>query len=149
MSVRYKKEIDHLQNELKTKDKIIDQLLKSFISLTNSELESKNNIIHKLLDQTNDKEMKKLIPRQNDMSFKSNIVDNKSDEKDSLNSTKKIKEHNERNKANDLPNSPESRDVKPKTNKRNNIHVEILGDFILNGVQKKGLNKNTDINIKI
>ena len=38
-SVRYNKQIDHLQNELKMKDKIIDQLLKSFSSLTNSELE--------------------------------------------------------------------------------------------------------------
>ena len=39
LSVRYNKQIDHLQNELKTKDKIIDQLVKSLISLTNSELE--------------------------------------------------------------------------------------------------------------
>ena len=45
LSVRYNKQIDYLQNELKTKDKIIDQLLKSLSSLT--------NIIHKLLDQTN------------------------------------------------------------------------------------------------
>ena len=49
-SVRYSKQIDHLQNGLKTKDKIIDQLLKSLSSLTTSELKSKNNIIHKLLD---------------------------------------------------------------------------------------------------
>ena len=32
-SVRYNNQIDHLQNELKTKDKIIDQLLKSLSSL--------------------------------------------------------------------------------------------------------------------
>ena len=38
--VWYKKQIDHLQNELKTKDKIIDQLLKSLSCLTNFELES-------------------------------------------------------------------------------------------------------------
>ena len=49
--VRYNKKIDHMQNELKTKE--IDQLLKSLSSLNNSQLESKNNIIHKLLDQTN------------------------------------------------------------------------------------------------
>ena len=47
-SVRYKEQMDHLKNELKTKDKTIDQLLKSLSSLTNSELESKNKI-HKLL----------------------------------------------------------------------------------------------------
>ena len=149
LSVRYNKQIDHLQNELKTKDKIIDQLLKSLSSLTNSELESKNNIIHKLLDQTNDEEKKKSIQRQNDINTKSDIADNKSDEKDSFNSTKKIKEHAERNKANNLPNSTESMDAKPKTNKRKKIRVEILGDSMLNGVQEKGLNKNADINIKI
>ena len=33
LSVRYNKQIDHLQNELKTKDKIIDQLLKSLAQL--------------------------------------------------------------------------------------------------------------------
>ena len=59
-SVRYNKQIDHLQNELKLKEKIIDQLLKSLRNLTNSELESKNNIIHKLFDQTNDEEKKKI-----------------------------------------------------------------------------------------
>ena len=95
MSVGYNKQIDHLQNELKTKDKIIYQLLKSLSSLTNSELESKNNIIHKLLDQTNDEDRKKSIQRQNDINTKSDIADNKSDEKDSFNSTKKIKGHTE------------------------------------------------------
>ena len=115
-SIRYNKQIDHLQNELKTKEKIIDQLLKPLGGLTNSELESKINIIHKLLDQTYDEKKKKWIPRQNDTNTKSDIADNKSDEKDSFNSTKKIKEHAERNKANNLPNSTESRDVKPKAN---------------------------------
>ena len=115
-SIRYNKQIDHLQNELKTKEKIIDQLLKPLRGLTNSELESKINIIHKLRDQTYDEKKKKWIPRQNDTNTKSDIADNKSDEKDSFNSTKKIKEHAERNKANNLPNSTESRDVKPKAN---------------------------------
>ena len=145
-SIRYNKQIDHLQNELKTKDKIIDQLLKSLSSLTNSELESKNNIIHKLLDQTNDEEKKKSIQRQNDINTKSDIADNKSDEKYS---NQKTKEHAERNKANNSPNNTESRDVKPKTNKRKKIRVEILGDSMLNGFQEKRLNKNKDINIKI
>ena len=39
LSVRYNKQIDDLQSELKTKDKTIDQLLKSLSSLTYSELE--------------------------------------------------------------------------------------------------------------
>ena len=107
-SVRYNKQIDHLQNELKTKDKIIDQLLKSLSSLTNSELESKNNIIHKLLDQTNDEEKKKSIQRQNDINTESDIADNKSDEKHSV---KKTKKHAERNKANNSPNNAESETI--------------------------------------
>ena len=138
-----------MQNELKTNGKINDQFLKSLSSLTSSELESKNNIIHKLLDQTNDEEKKKSLQRQNDISTKSDIAANKSDEKDSFNITKKIKEYAERNKANNSPNNTESRDVKPKTNKRKEMRLELLGDSMLNGVQGKGLNKNADINIKI
>ena len=76
-------------------------------------------------------------------------TDNKSDEKDSFDSTRKIKEHAERNKTNNSPNKTESRDVKLKTNKRKKIRVAILGDSILNGIQEKGLDKNADINIKI
>ena len=77
------------------------------------------------------------------------LITNKSDEKDSFDSTKKLKEYAERNKANNSPNNTESRDVKQKTNKRKKIRVEILGDFMLDGIQEKGLNKNGDINIKI
>ena len=145
LSVRYNKQIDHWQNELKMKEKIFDQLLKSLSTLTNSELESKNIIIHKLPDQKNDKEKKKSIQRQNDINTKSDIADNKSDEK---HSSKKTKEHAERNKANNSPNNTESRDVKLKTNKRKKICVEILDDSMLNGVQEKALNTNADINIK-
>ena len=125
LSVRYNKQIDHWQNELKMKEKIFDQLLKSLSTLTNSELESKNIIIHKLPDQKNDKEKKKSIQRQNDINTKSDIADNKSDEKDS---TTKIKAYAERNKANNSANNTKSRDVKPKTNKRKKIRVVILGD---------------------
>ena len=39
--------------------------------------------------------------------------------------------------------------MKPKTNNRKKIRVEILGDSVLNGVKEKGLNKKADINIKI
>ena len=38
-SLRYNKQIDHLQNKIKSKDKIIDQLIISLTNLTNSELE--------------------------------------------------------------------------------------------------------------
>ena len=61
---------------------------------------------------------------QNDINTKTDTADNKSDEKDSFDSTKKIKEHAERNKANNSPNNTEFRDVKLKTNKRKKIHVK-------------------------
>ena len=78
-----------------------------------------------------------------------NHIPYKSDEKDSFDSTKKIKEHSERNKANNSPNNTEPRDVKPKTNKRKKIRVEILGGSMLNDIQEKELNENTDVKIKI
>ena len=65
-----------------------------------------------------------MIRPQNGITTKSDIADNNSNGK---HSTKKTKEHAERNKANNLPNNTESRDVKPKTNKRKKIRVEILG----------------------
>ena len=124
-------------------------LLSVFSSLTNSELESKNSIIHKLLDQTNDEEKKTSMRRQNYINTKTSTSDNKSNEKDCFDSTKKIKEHAERNKANNSSNNTESRDAKLKANKRKKISIEILGDSVLNGIQEKGLNKNTDNNIKM
>ena len=92
--------------------------LKSFSSLTNSELESKSNIIHKLLDQTNDNDKKKSTRRQNDIKSNSNTDDNKSDENARFDSTKEIKEHDERNKANNSSNSTESKGVKLEINKK-------------------------------
>ena len=56
--------------------------------------------MHKLLNQTNDEEKQKSILRQNDINTKYDTADDKSDKKDSFNSTKKIKEHAERKKAN-------------------------------------------------
>lgn len=60
-SVRDNKQTDHSQNGLKIKFKKIDQLLKSLDNLTNSELESKNNIMHELIDPTNEEEKKNSI----------------------------------------------------------------------------------------
>ena len=71
--------------------------------------------MHKLLDQTNAEEKKKSMRCQNDINPKTDTADNKSDEKDSFDSSKKIKEQAERNKANNSPNNTESKDVKLKT----------------------------------
>ena len=133
-----------MQIELKPIDKITDQLLKLLSCLTNFEFETKNKIIHKSLDQTNDGEKKKSIRRQNDINIKLDVADNKSGEKDNFDSTKETKEHAERNKANNSSNNTEFRNVKPKTNKKKKVRVRML-----NGIQEKGLNKNANINIKI
>ena len=89
------------------KDKIIDQLSRLRNNLTNSELETKINIIHKLIDQTNNS-----IRRQNYINGKYVTPKSKPDEKDSSNSTYKIKKHVEKNKANNTPNKIESKHVK-------------------------------------
>ena len=46
----YNKIIDQLQDELKSKDHIINKLLTTIGDLTSSELKSKDNIIHKLIN---------------------------------------------------------------------------------------------------
>ena len=49
----YIKIVDQLQDELKSKDRIINKLLTTIGDLTSSELKSKDNIIHKLINQRN------------------------------------------------------------------------------------------------
>ena len=49
----YNKIVDQLQDELKSKDHIINKLLTTIGDLTSSELKSKDNITHKLINQTN------------------------------------------------------------------------------------------------
>ena len=48
----YNKIIDQIQDELKSKDHIINKLLTTIGDLTTSELKSKDNIIHKLIHQS-------------------------------------------------------------------------------------------------
>lgn len=111
--------------------------MKLLSCLTNFEFESKNKVIRKSLDQTNDGEKKKPIRPQNEINIKFDVADNKYGEKDNFDSTKKTKEHAERNKANNSSNNTEFRNVKPKINKRNKVCVRILGDPMLNGTQEK------------
>ena len=49
----YNKVIGQLQDELKSKDHIINKLLTTIGDLTSSELKLKDNIIHKLINQNN------------------------------------------------------------------------------------------------
>ena len=45
--------VDQLQDELKSKDHIINKLLTTKGDLTSSDLKSKDNIMHKLISQSN------------------------------------------------------------------------------------------------
>ena len=49
----YNKIVHQLQEELKSKDHIINKILTTIENLTSSELKSKDNIIHKLINQSN------------------------------------------------------------------------------------------------
>ena len=53
----YNKIVDQLQDELKSKDHIINKLLTTIGDLTSTELKSKDNIIHKLINQSNCEEI--------------------------------------------------------------------------------------------
>ena len=52
-SVNYNKIVDQLQDELKSKDHIINKLLTTIGDLTNTELKLNDNIMHKLINQSN------------------------------------------------------------------------------------------------
>ena len=141
-------------NEIKSKDKIIEQLLHSLSnSFSNSELESKNNIIRKLIDQNNIDRNKHTIQHRHENNELVNIVNNQPDKNKCCSaddSLKNIKEHVEKIKKNGSPyKSKPNDDIKVKPTPKKKTRVEILGDSMLNGVQEKGMNKDSNINIKI
>ena len=150
-SLRYNKQIDHLQNEIKSKDKIIDQLIISLTNLTNSELESKNRIIHKLIDTNNNEENQHSVRHQHQIDKNVDAIKKKSiipecSESDSI---KKIKEHVEKTKVDNLPNKIKSTEAKAIPTPKKKIRVEILGDSMVNGIQEKSMNKDSNMIIKI
>ena len=150
-SLRYNKQIDHLQNEIKSKDKIIDQLIISLTNLTYSELESKNRIIHKLIDTNNNEENQHSVRHQHQIDKNVDAIKKKSviPEFSDSDSIKKIKEHVEKTKVDNLPNKIKSTEAKAIPTPKKKIRVEILGDSMVNGTQEKGMNKDSNMIIKI
>ena len=151
-SFRYTKQLEHLQSEIKSKDRIIDQLLNSLTNLTNSEFESKNNIIQKLIDKNNIEGNIQSVRRRNDKNELTDPVKSQSDKSDYSNvgdSIKNIQEHVEKMKANGSPNKNKTNDEKVKSTPKKKIRVEIVGDSLLNGVQEKGMNKDSNMIIKV
>ena len=87
----YNKIVDQLQDELKSKDHIINKLLTTIGDLTSSELKSKDNIIHKLINQSNCEEnTNRISMNQSSTKIKSdNTQDiNDSDKNNSVNAIK-------------------------------------------------------------
>ena len=103
----YDKIVDQLQDELKSKEHIINKLLTTIGYLTSSELKSEDNIIHKLINQSNCEENTNRIS-MNQSSTKITSDDtqgiNDSDKNNSINAIKEqvatIKENSRSVKSN-------------------------------------------------
>ena len=146
---RYDRQILHLQDELKSKDKIINQLLTTLGNITNTELTSKENIINKLICQNNMEkvENKTLINeyftkrRYNDLE-KSESINAVKDHIEKAKGARSKNDCNDKQKQNTPPKNDEEKSGKK-------VHIEIVGDSMLNGIQERGLNKDSNVKIKL
>ena len=151
----YNKIIGQLQDELKSKDYIINKLLTTIADLTSSELKSKDNIIHKLINQNNCEENAKRTSI-NQSSTKITSDNTKSiDDSDKNNSINAIKEQVATIKENStsvISNNQRSEKSKTQVSKakpEKMSHIEIIGDSMLNGIHERGMNKDENIKVKI
>ena len=139
----YSKISDQLQDELKSKDHIINKLLTTIRDLTSTELKSKDNIIHKLINQSNCEENTNRIS-MNQSSTKitsGNTQDiNDSDKNNSVNTIKEqvatIKE-NSRSVESNNQRSEKSKDQPSKAKPEKKSHIEIIRDSMLNGIHER------------
>ena len=151
----YNKIVDQLQDELKSKDHIINKLLTTIGDLTSTELKSKDNIINKLINQNNCEENTNRIS-MNQSSTKitsENTQDiNDSDKNNTVDTRKEqvptIKK-NSRSVESNNQRSEKSKNQLSKTKPEKKSHIEIIGDSMLNGVHERGMNKDENIKVKI
>ena len=144
----YNKIIDQLQDELTSKEHIINKPLTTIGDLTSSELKSKDNIIHKLINQSNCEENTNRIS-MNQSSTKitsDNTQDiNDSDKNNSVNTIKEqvatIKE-NSRSVESIDQTSEKSKNQLSKAKPEKKSHIEIIRDSMLNGIHERGMNKD-------
>ena len=149
-SLRYNKQIDHLQNEIKSKDKIIDQLIISLTNLTNSELESKSRIIHKLIDTNNNEENQHSVRHQHQIDKNVDAIKKKSVIPECSDSDKIVKLVRETCKdtklcfsslicRTDVPDIDENV-IKTNTNLENYCNQQNIGFISNNNIKKSDLN---------
>ena len=151
----YNKIIGQLQDELKSKDHIINKLLTTLLGdLTSSELKSKDNIIHKVINQNNCEENTNRTSRNQSstkITFGNTQSINDSDKSNSINAIKDqvatIKENSTSVKSNNQRIEKLKTQVS-KANPERKSHIEIIGDSMLNGIQEKRMNKDENIKVK-
>ena len=138
-------------------NKIIGQLQDELIigDLTSSELKSKDNIIHKLINQKNCEEnTNRTSVNQSSTKITSDNTQsiNDSDKNNSVNAIKDqfatIKENSTSVKSNNQ-RSEKSKTQVSKAKPEKKSHIEIIGDSMLNGIHERGMNKDENIKVKI
>ena len=151
----YNKIIGQLQDELKSKDNVINKLLTTIGDLTSSELKSKDNIIHKLINQNNCEEnTSRTSINQGSTKLTSDNTHsiNDSDKNNSINAIKEqvatIKENSRSVKSNNQ-RCEKSKSQVSKAKPEKKSHIEIIGDSMLNGIHERGMNKDENIKVKI
>ena len=139
----YNKIVDQLQDELKSKDHIMNKLLTTIGDLTSSELKSKD-IIQKLINQSNcEVNINRISMNQSSTKI---ISDNTQDINDSEknNSVNAIKEQvatikeNSRSVESNNQRSEKSKNQVRKTTPEKKSHIEIIRDSMLNGIHDRG-----------
>ena len=123
--------------------------------MTSSELKWKDNIIYRLINQNNCEENTKRISiNQSSTKITSDNTQsiNDSDKNSSINAIKEqvatIKEYSRSVKSNNQ-RSEKSKNQVSKAKPENKSHIEIIGDSMLNGIHKRGMNKDENIKVKI
>ena len=130
----YNKIIGQLQDELKSKDHIINKLLTTIGDLTSSELKSKDNVIHKLINHSNcKKNTNRTSINQSSTKITSDNTQsiNDSDKNNSINAIKEqvatIKENSTSVKSNNQ-RSEKSKSQVSKAKPEKKSHIEIIGE---------------------
>ena len=132
----YNKIVDKLQDELKSKDHIINKLPTTIGDLTSTELKLKDNIMHKLINQSNCGEnTNRISMNQGSTKITSDNTQDINDS-DKNNTVDTIKEQvatikkNSRSVESNNQRSEKSKNQLSKTKLEKKSHIEIIGDYV-------------------
>ena len=130
-------------------------LLTTIGDLTSTELKSKDNIIHKLINKSNCEEnTNRISMNQSSTKITSNNTQdiNFSDKNNDVNAIKEqvatIKE-NSRSVESNNQRSKKLKNQLSKAKPEKKSHIEIIGDSLLNGIHERGMNEDENIKVKI